>query len=242
MPSAWLEVSPASLPRLLIPPSFVQMKARGLKSMPTTYGGFENPTTSPCSLMSIGVCQKSPPRSPMSVGTPLFHITEWRALRWPTAMSQSPEMPTTWPFELIAVAAVVESPGSGGSSRFVLFSGSHNTARNWSTCGALQVGSCTGVSAQPTTWPRLLTLVAKPCSPPSVGSAVITPFSQKNPRQILPVTLGRNAVQLHSSCSVSSSAVSAKPAISTEFERPGHCTTLLGPPRVPRVSSTPSCQ
>ena len=72
--------------------------------------GLEKPTTSPCALMSIGVCQLMPPRLGISVGLPfLSQSTAWRALKRPTAWSQSPEMPTTWPLSLMAVAAEVES-------------------------------------------------------------------------------------------------------------------------------------
>src|SRR3989441_12140882 len=49
----------------------------------------------------------------------------------------------------------------------------------------------------------------------------------------------RNAVQLHSSCSRSSSAVSVMPAMTPLLLMPGHCTMLLGPPSVPSVSSEP---
>src|SRR5713101_6730952 len=154
-------------------------------------------------------------------------------------MSQSPEMPTAWPLALIAVAADVESPGNGGSCCIVPLFGSHMTARNWRTWGELQVGSCTGVSAHPTTWPRLLTPVAKPWLPPSVGSGVITPSSDTKPRQIRPVTEGKNAVQLHSSPSGSMSAVSAMPTTVPWSFNPGHTTLLFGPPSVPRSRIDP---
>src|SRR5437762_1184100 len=111
--------------------------------------------------------------------------------------------------------------------------------------GVFQVGSCTVVSAHPTTWSRLLTPVAKPWLPPSVGSACITPFSHTNPRQIWPVTLGKNAVQLHSSPSGSRSAVSAMPTTVPWSLSPGQTTLLLhagqfGPPSVPRSRIDPS--
>src|SRR6266513_1611187 len=65
----------------------------------------------------------------------------------------------------------------------------------------------------------------------------MTPSCHTKPTQICPVILGRNAVQLHSSCNGSSAAVSLKPAIMPLLLIPGHCTTLFGPPSVPSVSS-----
>ena len=124
----------------------------------------------------------------MSVTLPFSQSTACAAVWRPTAWSQAPEMPTTWPRSLIAVAAVEVSPGSGGSSR-IWSPGPQTTARNCRTCGGTQVGSCTVFSAQPTTCPRLLAPVAKPLLPPSVGSARITPSSQTNPRQVKPVAV-----------------------------------------------------
>ena len=58
------------------------------------------------------------------------HSTAWRALYPPTASPHSPEMPTTVPRSLIAVAAEVGSPASGGSSRIPLWRVSQMAARN----------------------------------------------------------------------------------------------------------------
>ena len=60
--------------------------------------------------------------------------------------------------------------------------GPQTTALMTSCCGGTQFfRSLVAVSANPTTWPRLLSPVASLLLPPSVGSAVITPFCQRKP-------------------------------------------------------------
>ena len=60
--------------------------------------------------------QATPPKSPMSRGGPPWsHTTMWIALNRPAAWSQLPEMPTTRPKSLSAVAAVTVSPRRGRS-------------------------------------------------------------------------------------------------------------------------------
>lgn len=52
----------------------------------------------------------------MSVTVPLSHRTACIAVCRPTAWSHLPEIPTTCPLSLIAVAALEVSPGINGSS------------------------------------------------------------------------------------------------------------------------------
>ncbi len=51
----------------------------------------------------------------MSTGVPLSHRTACRAVKPPTALAQLPEIPTTWPLSLIAVAALAVSLARGRS-------------------------------------------------------------------------------------------------------------------------------
>ena len=81
-------------------------------------------------------------------------------------------------------------------------------------------------SAQPTTWRRLFEPVANPWFPPSVGSALIFPFRQTNPRQMLPVREGKKRVQLQRSLSGSGSAVSAIPEMTPRTFLTGNSTLL----------------
>src|SRR5260370_17619449 len=86
---------------------------------------------------------------PRSIGTPFCHTTACLALTLPTATPQVPEIPTTWPRSLIAVAALVESPGSGGGS-LIPPSSSQINARNCRAGRALlHLGSATPSSAPP---------------------------------------------------------------------------------------------
>src|SRR5260370_30628132 len=73
-----------------------------------------------------------------------------------------------------------ESPGSVGSFRIWPFS--QMTGANWCTG---QPGSCVLFSANPTTSPRLLIMLAAPLAPPSVGSGFITPFCHKKGRHVV---------------------------------------------------------
>jgi hypothetical protein len=99
------------------------------------------PATSPCWLIAIGVFHATPPKLPSDVAMPLSHNTALAALKRPADWSQMPEMPITWPRSLIAVAALVLSLPSGGSSRATVPSGPQTTARNCWVWGAMQVGS-----------------------------------------------------------------------------------------------------
>src|SRR5690606_25398489 len=117
---------------------------------------------------------------------------------------------------------------------------SHSAARNPSTCGRLQVGSASAVSAQPTTCPLLLAPATKPCVPPCVGSAAILPSCHTKPRQTCPVAAGKKNEQLHNSPLGSFSAVSATPTTIPRLLFTGHSTALFGPPSVPRSVGLPS--
>src|SRR5437773_2810683 len=145
--------------------------------------------------MAVGVSHASAPRLPRYVVVPFSQSTACIALRSPTAFSQIPEIPTTCPLLLIAVAALSGSLPNGGSARFWPGLGPQITASNWSTCGSTQVGSCTGVSAQPTTCPTSLAPEAYPFTPPRVGRGLIITFCQTNPRQMCPVTVGKKTPQ-----------------------------------------------
>ena len=80
-------------------------------------------------------------------------------------------MPTTWPRSLMAVAALDESSPNGRSSWVRSRFKSQRTARNCRSCTfSWQDSSSTRFSAQPTTCRQLLAPVAKPLSPPRVGS------------------------------------------------------------------------
>ena len=116
-----------------MPWPLIQRNARGLRLPPSVAEALANPTTSPRWLIAIGVFQATPPRSPISISLPCSQRTLWMALNRPTAWSQMPEMPTTWPKSLSAVAAVTVSsvPGSGRSCRICGSSpGPQTTARN----------------------------------------------------------------------------------------------------------------
>jgi hypothetical protein len=65
-------------------------------------------------------------------------------------MPHAPEMPIACPWSLMPVAALVESPGRGGSKCISSSPGPQTAARNWRFCRPVHVGSSTGVSAQPT--------------------------------------------------------------------------------------------
>src|SRR6266404_2616158 len=164
------------------------------------------------------------------------------ALNLPTARSQIPEMPTTWPRSLMAVAAPTESPGTEGSASIWSRSGPQTTGRNCRTCGGTQLGSRIVVSVHPTTWRRLLEPVANPLLPPSVGSARIVLPSHTTPRQVLPVREGKNALQLHLSPRGSTSFVSAIPESRPRSFFTGQMMPLLGPPSVPRSKLEPRSQ
>src|SRR5260221_965243 len=99
-----------------MPSFFVQRKAWAWKPPGVPVAVLAKPVMSPRSLTDIDVFQATPPRSPRFVTVPRSHRTAWRALKRPTERSQMPEMPTTWPRSLMAVAALVVSPGSGGGS------------------------------------------------------------------------------------------------------------------------------
>jgi hypothetical protein len=79
-----------------------------------------------------------------------------------------------------------------------------------------------------------LAVVAKPFSPPQVGSARITPWSQTTPRQIFAVREGKKKRQLQVSSSGWAWSVSATPATRSIRFFEGQSTALLGPPSVPR--------
>src|SRR5260370_12174903 len=111
--------------------------------------------------------------------------------------------------------------------------------RNCNTCGGTEVGSCIVVSVHPTTWRRLFEPVANPLLPPNVGSARIAPRSHTAPRQVLPVSAGKNALQLHLSPRGSAASVSAIPEIMPRSFFPAHRTPLCAPPTVPSTLSLP---
>jgi hypothetical protein len=59
----------------------------GLKAPPSAAETLEKPTTSPRSLMDIGVFQATPPRVPTGIARPRCQRTAWMALNRPTAWS-----------------------------------------------------------------------------------------------------------------------------------------------------------
>src|SRR6266404_6780536 len=198
-------------------------------------------------LMAAGVFQPWPPRLCRSIGWPSSQSTAWMALYPPMATLHRPEIPTTWPASLIAVAAESGSPGYGGSCRTCHWPSftSQMTASNCRTCTRprrlTQVGSWIGFSAQPTIWPRLLTPAPIELLPPRPGSCVILPFFQANATQELPLpkpNTGQEKVSFRGSCD----PFSVTPEISPELFLTGHRTLLLGPPSVPRGTCCPGSQ
>src|SRR5579864_1312742 len=105
MPRPSLIVSVPSVPRSVVPPFEVHRKAWKFGDETPSPGRSENPVTSPLSLMSIGVFQYCPPSVGRLVAVLLYQSTMCFALAPPTALAQSPEMPTILPLLLIAVAA-----------------------------------------------------------------------------------------------------------------------------------------
>jgi hypothetical protein len=77
-----------------------------------------------------------------------------------------------------------------------------------------------------------------------VGSSRITLFSQKKPRQMRSVSLGRKPPnsQDQSSPSVSAWPAWEMPTIMPASLSPGHGTVLLGPPSVPSKVAEPSAR
>lgn len=239
-PVASASASPGSACRLMMPPGVHSAAWKfGVSTPPTTSPGVsEKPTMMPLLLMAMGVFQPLPPSVASRTGRPFSHSTAWRALKAPTATSQSPEIPTASPASLMAVAAELESFASGASTRCCPGAGPHATASNCSCCGATQVASCRAVSAQPTATPALLTPVAKPLLPPRRGSAPSVPFCHRNGRQVCPL-VAMKAPQEKVSPSGSAVAVSEMPTTRPWLFLTGHSTALLVPPRVPRSMTVP---
>ncbi len=88
--------------------------------------------------------------------------------------ARSPELPTTWPALLMARAK--DSSPARRVPRSVIVPPCHRKA--WASCPG-PAGSGRVVAAQPTIWPASLRATASLLVPPSVGMAVVTPFSQK---------------------------------------------------------------
>jgi hypothetical protein len=83
--------------------------------------------------------------------------------------------------------------------------------------------------------------VAKPLSPPSVGSARILPSSHTTPRHVAAARVGnaKKLRQLQVSLRGCGVVVCAMPAISPLVFFTGHATLLFGPPSVPRSKRKP---
>jgi hypothetical protein len=83
--------------------------------------------------------------------------------------------------------------------------------------------------------------VAKPLSPPSVGSARILPSSHTTPRHVAAARVGnaKKLRQLHVSPRGCGVVVCAMPAIRPLVFFTGHATLLFGPPSVPRSKRNP---
>src|SRR5579863_2653502 len=193
-------MSPPSSGRNIQPCSRVHMNG-GVKLPAASPGTPAKPTTSPRSLIIIGVFQKGAAFGLTStVGSPLSQSTACLPVGPPTAKPQLPEIPTIWPRSLMAVAAPEVSPAGRGSAWISARPGPQTTGLNCSTCGLMQLASCTLVSAQPTVCARLLVPVAKPLVPPSVGSGRMpVNGSHTKPRQTLKLGLLRKKPQLQPS-------------------------------------------
>src|ERR1039457_4582574 len=100
--------------------------------------------------------------------------------------AHSPEAPAAWPRLLMALALPSGSPGCVGSSRGYPFC--QTTGLNCSFCGLPDghVASGASFSATPATTPEPLIRLAQPLLPPSVGSALMTPFCHRNGTQVVP--------------------------------------------------------
>src|ERR1022692_4334524 len=100
--------------------------------------------------------------------------------------AHSPEAPAAWPRSLMALALPSGSPGCVGSSRGYPFC--QTTGLNCSFCGLPDghVASGASFSATPATTPEPLIRLAQPLLPPSVGSALMTPFCHRNGTQVVP--------------------------------------------------------
>src|SRR6476661_2209530 len=170
-------MSPFNIGRNWNPVCRVHINA-GVKFPSGSFGAPAKPTTSPRSLIIMGVFQYPAWLGFLSsTGTPLSHSTACLAVTLPTATPHSPDMPTTCPRLFKAVAAPDVSPASGASARISLRPGPHTTGRNCSSCGLIHVGSLTAVSAQPAVSPRSFVPVAKLLVPLKVRNARIFPDS-----------------------------------------------------------------
>src|SRR5215469_237174 len=137
---------------------------------------------------------------------------------------------------LIAKTCPSGSPANVGSSWTLLFL--QMTVLICKTWGfpvieGSQVGSGDAISANPATWPRLLTSVAMPLLPPNVGSGVITPFCQRNGRHIRPVPKPQKSSPNGSGVEVSA----PPPTLSLSLGR--RSALLFEPPSVPRSLISP---
>src|SRR5215472_13738032 len=102
--------------RNLKPSLWVHMNG-GVKLPSGSLGAPAKPTTSPRSLIIIGVFQYAAPLGfTITVTAPLSHSTAFLAVGPPTANPQLPEIPTICPRSLSAVAAPEVSPATNGSS------------------------------------------------------------------------------------------------------------------------------
>src|ERR1035438_8117539 len=111
---------------------------------------------------------------------------------------------------------------TGRSIRLLVVSGGH-------------VESTIPFSAYPTICPLLLTALACPLFPPTVGRALMRPFCQRNARQVRCVPKPQT-----SSPFGSGTDVSAKPAASPRSLIPLYWVQLFFPPSVPRSILSPS--
>src|SRR5215813_12057924 len=193
-------------------------------------GKSELPVTRPRSLMPIPPLKSAPPRLPRSVGLPFCQSTACREKVGPE--KQLPDPPTASPLSLIAFTYPSGSPATVGSGFGTPLS---QMTASFSFSGLEQVESSVAFSASPPTWPRLLIAEAEPLLPPSVGSAVMTPFCHTNGRQVRRVPKKQK-----SSPNGSGVEVSASPGTTSASLGPKNAM-LFGPPSVPRSVIRPFC-
>ena len=166
---------------------------------------------------------------------PPSHITARRALTPPTAMPQAPEIPIAWPRSLMPVAALVESPGRGDSSRISSLPGPQRAAME---LALLPAGAAWDPSPVLRPADHLTEVVGRGGEAvfpaPRWGGPGCSRAPRQRPRHVFPVREGKKKRQLQVSPSGWSRFVSATPATRpmTFFE--GQSTALFGPPSVPR--------